>query len=488
MTFPVIPKKIATWSLFILAGFAVMSGCRKEEFNTDKNYMLKFSSDTVIFDTIFTSVGTTTHVLMVYNSGSLPVKISSIRLAGGSASPFRINIDGEAVSQKSDVEIAAKDSLYIFVKVTIDPNDADGPFIKADSILFETNDNVQDVKLIAWGQNAYFYHDTVLTGNIILKNDKPHVIYGDLIVDSLSSLTIEEGAQLCFHRNSGLIVKNTGKLKVNGTLADPVVFRSDTYVNFDPLHDTVPGMWSGIRLQSGSGRHELNFAEIRNAEAGIVIDSADASLAPVLTLYNCKIRNTVSYGISAVASSVLAANCEFSNCGGFLLAIQQGGNYDFRHCTFANYWQWLRKTPSIYLSNIYYGLLGEKHLQALEKAYFGNCVIYGNYRVDTTRTELTVSEDKSTPFSFTFDHCIIPSGLNKNYPDSFHSCLVREDPLFLDTDHWNYQLDTLSPAKDIGLRSIIDFSSLNLTSDLNGNSRVSDTGPDLGAYERIENR
>lgn len=462
-------------------------GCRKEEFNADKNFQLGFSNDTVIFDTVFTSIGTSSQALMVYNNSDLPVKISSVRLAGGSASPFRINIDGEAVFRKSDVEIASKDSLFIFVKVTIDPNNTDNPLIQTDSILFETNENQQNVKLVAWGQDAYFYNSDTLKGNFEFRNNKPHVIYGDLVVDSLSTLTIDEGTQICFHKNSGLIVKNTGKLLVTGTLNNPVIFRSDTWVNFDPLHDTVPGMWSGIWLQSGSGKHEFNYAEIRNSDVGIMIDSCEAGLAPALTLYNCKIRNTISYGLYTKASTVLAANCEFSNSGGFLLCLQ-GGSYDFRQCTFANFWQWSRKAPSIYLSNSYNGILGELHKPALEKAYFGNCIIYGNYREDTTRTELAVGRDEGTPLHFKFDHCIVVSNLFKKYPRYFTECLYRSDPLFRDTDHWDFQLDSLSPAMNIGLRDIINFSTLNVTSDLNGVSRVSDAGPDLGAYERVEGK
>lgn len=487
MHLPKMILKLALPMLLLWAASVFLHSCQKEEFNTDRNFHLGFSNDTVIFDTVFTSIGTSSQALMVYNNSELPIKISSVRLAGGSASPFRINIDGDAVFRKSDVEIASKDSLFIFVKVTIDPNNTDNPLIRTDSILFETNENQQNVKLVAWGQDAYFYNSDTLKGNIEFRNNKPHVIYGDLVVDSLSTLTIDEGTQVCFHKNSGLIVKNKGKLLVTGTLNNPVVFRSDTYVNFDPLHDTVPGMWSGIWLQGGSGKHEFNYAEIRNSDVGIMIDSCDAALSPALTLYNCKIRNTISYGVYTKASTVLAANCEFSNSGGFLLCLQ-GGNYDFRHCTFANFWQWSRKAPSIYLSNSYSGILGELHKPALEKAYFGNCIIYGHYRENDTLTEVIAEEDKSTAFNFTFDNCLVINNLQKHYAASFSNCIMKADSLFRDTDHWDFQLDTLSPAIDVGFRDIINFSQLNITSDINGVSRVSDAGPDLGAYERVEGK
>ena len=55
--------------------------------------------------------------------------------------------------------------------------------------------------------------------------------------------------------------------------------------------------------------------------------------------------------------------------------------------------------------------------------------------------------------------------------------ILNADPLFLEPVNFNYRLDTLSPAKDIG-------HSLGILSDLDGNLR--DNLPDLGAYERIE--
>ena len=50
---------------------------------------------------------------------------------------------------------------------------------------------------------------------------------------------------------------------------------------------------------------------------------------------------------------------------------------------------------------------------------------------------------------------------------------------------FDFSLDTLSPAKDKGTPDIINlFPELEL--DIRGNSRLMDSGPDLGAFERIE--
>jgi len=59
------------------------------------------------------------------------------------------------------------------------------------------------------------------------------------------------------------------------------------------------------------------------------------------------------------------------------------------------------------------------------------------------------------------------------------------DPLFIDPyKEYNYQLDTLSPAKDIGKLQYGE----QFPFDILNNDRTEDKGPDLGAFERIEKK
>ncbi|MCD4790237.1 MAG: hypothetical protein K8R37_09580, partial [Bacteroidales bacterium] len=70
-------------------------------------------------------------------------------------------------------------------------------------------------------------------------------------------------------------------------------------------------------------------------------------------------------------------------------------------------------------------------------------------------------------------------------PNFYIDCLKNTDPKFVDYLVNDYQLDTLSPAIDIGSMEVIDSSVLDITIDMNGNSRISENKPDLGAYEFI---
>ena len=88
-----------------------------------------------------------------------------------------------------------------------------------------------------------------------------------------------------------------------------------------------------------------------------------------------------------------------------------------------------------------------------------------------------------------FENCIIQvadtfnTSNKENYKTVWKG--AKYDPLFIDPyKEYNYQLDTLSPAKDVGkLEYGTQFPLDILTKD-----RTVDKGPDLGAYERIEKK
>ena len=120
--------------VLIIIPIIFLFSCRKNNFITDNTAKLEFSVDTVTFDTIFSSIGSTTKKLLVYNRHDLPISISSINLAGGQNSKYRLNIDGMPIASVKDYELAANDSMYIFVEVTIDPGNDE--MIEQDSIVF----------------------------------------------------------------------------------------------------------------------------------------------------------------------------------------------------------------------------------------------------------------------------------------------------------------------------------------------------------------
>jgi hypothetical protein len=444
--------------------------CRKQDrIDTDPSLRLLFSTDTVLFDTVFTSLGSVTKRLIVHNGNDHKVSIAQIRLAGGTASPYRINIDGDPGIVATDVAIPGHDSIFIFVRVTIDPSNENLPFVVSDSILFTLNGNIQDVELVAWGQNAHFLNQVTLQGSSVWDSIRPFVVYGHVRVDTASLLMIMPGSKIYFHKSSNLLVSRDATIKVYGNLQHPVRFQGD---RLDPFYRDLPGQWGGIVLESGSKENEINYAVIKNGSFGLVVDSIGSSPEPTLRLDNTIIRNMTSDAVYAISTSIISTNCVLVNCGGAALWVEHGGSYDFRQLTIGNYWgSSVRLSPSLYLSNYSTDTFGQKTPGPLTKAFFGNCIIYG-----TEPDELLLDTLENIPFSSQFDHCLLRTTLTLDAPQAFIDCLKNEDPLFRDPGVFDFSPDSLSPVIGYGIPMGVPF-------DLNGIDRGNT--PDLGAYQWV---
>ncbi len=467
-------------SIFIIT---ILFSCNKDEIITSPDAKLNFSTDTVMFDTVFTTIGSTTKQFKIYNKNNSKINISSIRLANGDNSNFRINVNGTSDKYFTDIEIPSKDSLFVFVEVNVDPNGGNSPMIIHDSIVFITNGNTQDIDLVAFGQDAHLITGQIIPVNAndtVWTNDKPYLIYNSMLVDSLKTLTIEAGAKLYFHKNSNLLVKGT--LIVNGTLDEPVVFQGD---RLEDLYKNIPGQWGAIALIPGSQGNKINYAIIKNGVLGIQVGEYD-KLSPDLTITNTKILNMTFGGIYAFNSTINASNNIIANCGYYAVSLLVGGSYDFNHCTIANYYGSYssyssRTEPSLVISN---NIFTNNTLYPgnIVKANFGNCIIYGN-----NTNEIGIGEkNASTAFNYKFDHCLIKVDNEFDISDTSHylNILKNKDPEFLSVynDSLDFQLDSVSPAIDFGSKEIAEKFPL----DYNQQSRLNDAGPDLGAYERIE--
>jgi hypothetical protein len=81
-----------------LSGILLLSllllACKKDQFTDRQDALLSTSVDTLHFDTVFTSTGSITQFIKIMNDNKEGIRIGSVRLAGGLASPFRINVDG----------------------------------------------------------------------------------------------------------------------------------------------------------------------------------------------------------------------------------------------------------------------------------------------------------------------------------------------------------------------------------------------------------
>lgn len=483
----------------IILFFIFFTSCKKDRYAD--NSALSFSADTVLFDTIFTTIGSATKYLKIYNTSNQTLVVSSIRLAGGSSSDFYMNVDGETGPLVEDIKIRKNDSLFIILGVTVDPQKANSPMIVKDSIIFEVEGSVKDVDLVAWGQDAY-YHTANAYGVILdqnqdslkfyyhsvpcndtWKNDKPHVVYGYAIVDSPCELTIEPGTSVHFFKNSGLIIGNPfsnlagASLKAIGTPSSPIYFKG---TRLEYSYDLVPGQWDRIWFTIFSDDNTLAYSVIKNGNIGVQADS-NINANPSVYIKNSIIQNHSGIGILGQGAYIKAENTVVANCGQYLGALVYGGKYDFTHCTFANFWDYgSRDKPSVLLNNYYEDTQDNIQARPLEQAQFTNCIIYG-----TSENELELDESPSASmFNVQFDHCLLKTNINTSNSTRFINILlnpasinvdgVSQDPIFEDALSQKFSLREGSVAINKGkLTPLV----LDIT------DKTRDANPDFGAFE-----
>jgi hypothetical protein len=479
-------KKIFHTAIVIIGFMLVLqlSSCRDDDFDTSPSLKLSFSTDSLLFDTVFTTVGSSTRIFKIYNPHNARINISSIETASPN-SYFVFNVDGRSGRRLQNIEIGAQDSLFVFVEVNVDPVQQDLPLIISDSIIFHVNNNVQNVKLIAWGQDAHFIRPNVvepsgfsyhlITENAVWSGPKPWVIYGLVLIAPEVELTIAEGTNVHLHNRSAMIFLERSTFKVQGTIEQPVTFQGD---RLEPGYKDLPGQWGYIWLTATSRDHEIDYAVIKNGTYGIVLDSIGSFTEPTLRIRNSIIKNMDQTGLEFRGSHVQAENLLVANCGAHAISMWIGGKYDFRHITVANYniyQQKLRQTPSLIFNNYYVDTTGVFHIRDFERIYFGNSIIMGSLQ-----EEIGMDYHPATQPDFLFDHCLVKTQRQTNFRSSFENSLFNQSPLFINAIAQDFRLAEDSPAVGAGNQQI----SATIPHDILGNSRTQRS--DMGVYQYYE--
>jgi hypothetical protein len=460
-----------------------VSSCKKDKVVSDSNAKLSFSKDSILFDTVFTTIGSTTKLFTIHNPYQQTLKISRAYIANGNSSPFRINIDGSAGPVLQNIELLPNDSMYVFVQVTVNPTGVNSPLLIKDSIVFETNGNTQYVMLTAIGQDVHLHKPTVFPADgsapyslincgINWTNDKPHLIFGYAVVNTDSVLTMDAGTKVYLNRDAVLKVNAGGSLIINGSKGNEVTFQG---ARLESEYSKVPGQWNKILLAEGSKNNIINWAIIKNGITGVEADGLGVSGVPLLTVTNTIIKNMTLTALSGIGTHIKSYNCVFANCGEYIASLVKGGNYNFQQCTFANYWnRGVRNSSLLYVSD-YTISEGTTYTQNLDSAHFGNSIIYGTLSDEVTFDQYA----QSSIFNYMFENCLVKTSINMTTAGIHYSTVyVNTDPLFVDTDKDNFTLQASSPAIDKGY-------STGIIKDLNDKDRPNITTgiPDLGAYE-----
>ena len=499
------------------------TSCRNELDFESSIGTLSFSKETVYLDTVFTNIGSSTYTLKVFNNSNKNISIPRVRLGKGQASNYQLMVDGVAGKEFENVELLAKDSMFVFISVNSDVADANPTdFLYTDEIQFGNGVDFQKVNLVTLIQDAVFIypertgspnnytyeeiqlgldengdpikitgtnlsHTDVTNGDELhWTNTKPYVVYGYAKIPENEDLIIDPGARVHFHANSGLIVADDASLIVNGgesmteLLENEVIFEGD---RLEPDYSDVAGQWGAVFFLPGSNGSAIKNLTIKNATVGMLVSGNDGTPTPTIDLTNTQIYNCSNVGILARTGNMIGRNVVINNCGEASLAGTFGGSYEFTHCTFANYWS----SPSQYCLVLTNENSGPGIQTALTKADFKNCIFYGS-------SNISIGLEKTgATFLYQFENCLIKLvdfnnqfATNPLYPNmdttNYTGCIIKTNsnsitPKFKNPSKNQFNILVGSAAIGMGIYDPL------VPEDIVGTGRQNP--PDIGAYQHL---
>lgn len=479
--------------LAVIMLLGVITSCKHASYYTHQDARLKFSTQIVTFDTIFTSVNSITRTLKVYNPYNAPI-LTDIALVGGENSYYSINVDGESCVVAHEVEIAAKDSIFIFIKTNIPPNQANVPMLVADTLAFYTNGHRQNVDLLAYGQDACFIlpqavyatpdGQGVVPGHIVAHegetihwtNEKPYVIYGYAIIDSSATLIVDPGTRVYLHKNAGIWAYVGSSLQVQGTKDAPVRFQGD---RTESWYQEDYSQWDRIWLCESDNDHDINYAVITNAYIGIQAETmGQAMMSNTLTIRNTTIRKNELYGIYARSYSIQAYNNEIADAKQSNVCLTAGGDYGFYHNTIYNSISVQRTMPAVWISN-YDITTAVNGTPSYGDCYvdFRNNIVYGS-----AENEWMSSRYEGAVMQVQMSHCLLKvknTVLDTTVTDTAMRSTILQNvkPLFknMSKPDYDFTLTSSSPCRGAGMW--IPQISTDKNEELRSNP------PSMGAYE-----
>ncbi len=409
------------------------TSCRKDFDTVASSGNLEFSKTEVYLDTVFSTIGSSTYSLKVYNRSNDDIKIPIIQLGKGLNSKYRILVDGITGNNKvfNNVELLAKDSLYIFIETTANITDTEIDFTYNDEILFDNGAKQQKVKLTTLIDDAIFIFPnrsldkkiyekisvngfvdknkeklnghTLTDSELSWTNTKPYVIYGNCVVPTGKTLNIGVGTRVHFHDGASLIVDDGATLNIAGQVnlfdangkiltKKEVTFEGD---RLEPEYEYVPGQWGAVFILSGTN-NRIEHLTLKNAVVGILMLRNNNLTTPNLTIENSQIYDCSNYGILAKASIINGKNLVINSAGQACFAGTLGGLYDFIHCTINNNWN-NSKQVAVFLNNYFDD---ENDIPITLISTFDSCIIYGS-----NQSEILI-DVKGNQFVPDFKYCL----------------------------------------------------------------------------------
>ncbi|MDQ2177615.1 hypothetical protein [Marinifilum sp. D714] len=437
--------------LFCLSCVLATYSCDNDDgLNTDPNFRVSFSVDTLKFDTLFTGLISTTKQFKVYNKSSKKINLQEIYLQDEN-SPYRLNVNGTAEERFENVEIGANDSLFVFVEVDLRPKDTDEAVLLEDILVFNVNNNLQGVILSTWSQDVVLVEEDVVDSQN-WTGKRPYLLNKQISIFENAELILEEGTTVYFGKNGGLDIHGT--IKAEGSFEKPVYFGSS---RLEELYKNVPGQWNGIHIHESSKSNRLSHFILEDGINGIQYTGNNGDLQLAYGI----IRNFTENGIAITNANLQAHDLLLVNCGDECLKVEDG-ELNLFQSTLYNAWNFdIRTVPNVQIAN-----------SSTYNSNIANCIIWG-----THSDEFVVSNTSGLKVENTL--LKLSKSLQDEYASIFSDCIFNENPEFTSIEEKNYTLSETSPCINTGKLEI----GIEYPNDLLNNSRTADSTPDMGAFE-----
>ncbi|MGI4761728.1 MAG: hypothetical protein ACRYF0_13545 [Janthinobacterium lividum] len=494
-----------------------LPGCKPREEELQTSGGLAFSADTVKFDTVFTTLRTVTKRLWVYNRNPRAVNVDLVSLENPASSPYTLIINGDLKQTANNLYIRGNDSLLILVRAQLKDNGGSGAakaLVVQENLNFRTNGQDQRVLLRSFGQNIYLHNSGILacSGNLVWTNDRPHVLYGSVVVGPGCTLHIKPGTRIYAHAGAALLVQ--GRLLVNDPsdytpgagLTDTVKATNANIVRFvgdrsdEAQYATAPGQWTGIVLLPGSQGNVIRYAQLQNATIGVLLYNPDNGAPPSVDVQNTVIRyisgNNVSFagmasslgtgaGIFNMQGRVTATNTLFSDCYEYAV-LGLGGSTVLNFCTVANYpaTGGVRKTQSLTFTD---AVTTSKNVATTQSPVINiqNSIVWGAIEDELLLDHYSAYKNnvtiRNSLLKSQFYKAAADAGDNAGLGNAAYANLLNSDPQFerpQGGSFGDYRLRSTSPAykRASPLGTVPTRDLLNLP-------RTPAGTPSLGAYE-----
>ena len=461
IVYPFFVDKMKQIIHYIFIGVVLLCvACSKDDrFTTDRGSVLTFSTDSILFDTVFSTIGSSTKRFMVYNTGGDNLRIKNVAFRSGGTNGFRLNLDGQFGTSFTDVELLAGDSLFCFVEVTVNPQDKDNPVLIDDQIVFTLESGIQQpVNLQAYGQDVIILKNHKITADETFTANRPYLIYNTLTIDSLATLTLSPGASLYFHANGS--IDCYGTIHADGEQA-PITFRGDrldrifAYLPYDRLDN----QWLGITLNLQSHDNYFRNVDIHSGTWGIAAIDTTTTKSK-LEMHRCTVHNVGGNGLQLTFCKSLITNTQISNCRGECVTVT-GGNHQFLFCTIAQFCPWIaERGKGLYFTNIKQNVNnGQAEYMPLEAFDLTNCLVTGYADDEVTGAPWTGMENVTPVFNFHFTNCLLKTSNWQGYESFFTDCAYQDSSLeptalfrTIDTENfiYDFRLTESSPARSKG--------------------------------------